>query len=70
MSKYFYKDVSGLDSDITRHREEEKHLRNMIEQLSNSIDESDNSRAKVYQYLLKCLLESKAKMVANIGKKK
>lgn len=36
--KYFYKDATGLNSDIERHRKEEQRLEKLIKTLEDSED--------------------------------
>ena len=68
---YFWKDTSGLKSDIERHRAEEKKFREKISELE-SIDnpsDMDIKCLRVYRTYLGILLQSKANITRNIGKK-
>lgn len=68
---YFFKDTLGLKSDIERHRSEEKRFRELIEQLESIENPSDmDTRClKAYRTFLGTLLQSKANITQNIGKK-
>jgi hypothetical protein len=63
--KYFFGEATGLNSDIERHREREKELRERID----SLPEGDPYR-KAFEGLLNKLLDSKCDVVSKIGKKK
>ena len=68
---YFFKDTLGLKSDIERHRSEETKLREKIKQLESLENPSDmdDRILKVYRTFLGILLESKANITQNIGRK-
>ena len=68
---YFWKNASGLKSDIERHRAEEKRFREKIEQLESVENPSDMdiSCLRVYRKFLGILLQSKANITQNIGRK-
>jgi len=56
----------GLKADIKRHMEEEKDIRQKIEQFEK---ENDENWAFFYRWCLNKLLESKAQLTSQIGKK-
>ena len=68
---YFWKDTSGLKSDIERHREKEKEFREKISELESIENPSDMdiSCLRVYRKFLGILLQSKANITQNIGRK-
>ena len=68
---YFWKDASGLKSDIERHRIKEKEFREKISELESIENPSDMdiSCLRVYRKFLEILLQSKANITQNIGKK-
>ena len=68
---YFWKDTAGLKSDIERHRAEEKRFREKISQLESVENPSDMdiSCLRVYRKFLGILLQSKANITQNIGRK-
>lgn len=69
--KYFYKDASGLKSDIDRHREEELKLDSKISELEaiKEPTEFEVAALNVYRHFRNQLLQSKADVVSKIGKK-
>ena len=68
---YFWKDTLGLKSDIERHRVEENRLREKIEELESIENPSDmdDRILKTYRTFLGILLQSKANITQNIGRK-
>ena len=68
---YFWKDTSGLKSDIERHRAEEKKFREKISELESIENPSDMDVRclATYRKFLGILLQSKANITQNIGKK-
>ena len=71
MNRYFWKDTSGLNSDIERHRAEEKRFRDKIEELESIENPSDMDVRclATYRKFLGLLLQSKANITQNIGRK-
>lgn len=67
MSRYFFGESSGVNSDIERHRKAEAKLR---ERLAKAEEETDQQMIKIYTYFLGCLLDSKAQVVSKIGRGK
>ena len=69
---YFFKDISGLKSDIERHRAEEKRFCEKISELESLENPSDMDVKclEAYRIFLGILLESKANITQNIGRKK
>ena len=69
---YFWKDTFGLKSDIERHRAEEKRFHEKISELESIENPSDMDIKclQVYRAYLEILLESKANITQNIGRKK
>ena len=69
---YFWKDASGLKSDIERHRAKEKRFREKISELESveNPSEMDIKILEAYRIFLGILLESKANITQNIGRKK
>ena len=63
-STYFsaYDKVQGVNADIARHIEEEKHLRKRIEEIE------EGQRKQAYQHILRHLLRSKAQVANQLGK--
>ena len=68
---YFWKDTSGLKSDIERHRAKEKEFCEKISELESIENPSDMDVRclAVYRKFLGILLQSKANITQNIGKK-
>ena len=64
--KFFFGEMTGLNADISRHREMEKKLREDIEDYEKRGDER---MTKTYRHFLNLLLASKAEVVSGIGKK-
>lgn len=68
--KYFYKDATGLNSDIERHRKEEQSLEKLIKTLEDSEDNEINK-----SFLMSCrnslliLQQSKAELLSKLGRK-
>ena len=69
---YFWKDTSGLKSDIERHRAEEKRFREKISELGSLENPSDMDVRclAAYRKFLGILLQSKANITQDIGRKK
>ena len=74
MTKFFWKDASGVNADIERHRVEEKRLESKIFDLESvPIDERDKFHEvyiRTYRHFLCQLRDSKAEVVTKIGNKK
>lgn len=68
--KYFYRDVKGVNADVERHRAREQELLQKISELEGKDDDMSIAAARTYRHLLNQLLQSKAAVVAKIGKKK
>mgnify|MGYP003344532942 CR=1 FL=1 len=68
---YFWKDTAGLKSDIERHRAEEKKFCEKISELESIENPSDMDIRclAAYRKFLGILLQSKANITQNIGKK-
>ena len=64
---FFWSKATGLKADIKRHREKEQELRDKIEELEK---EGDSIFLRTYREFLNKLLDSKAEVVSQIGKKK
>lgn len=64
--KYFWQEAAGLNADIERHREEETELR---EKLRKAEEIKDDVRIRIYTGMLGILLQSKAELTSQIGKK-
>lgn len=64
--KYFWQKAPGLNADIERHREEEIRLR---EELRKAKEIKDDVRIRIYMCFLDILLQSKAELTSQIGKK-
>lgn len=64
--KYFWQEAPGLNADIERHREEEIRLR---EELRKAKEIKDDVRIRIYSSFLDILLQSKAELTSQIGKK-
>lgn len=70
MTKFFWKDVP-LNADIERHRAQQKELEAKIAMLeSGEQTKHTEGYLRTYRHLLCQLLQSKAEVVAKIGKKK
>lgn len=68
--KYFYKDVTGLNSDIERHRKEEQRLEKLIKTLEDSEDsEINKSFLMTHRNSLLVLQQSKAELLSKLGRK-
>lgn len=68
--KYFYKDTTGLNSDIERHRKEERRLEELIKTLEDSEDnEINKSFLMTYRNSLLILQQSKAELLSKLGRK-
>lgn len=68
--KYFYRDVKGINADVERHRAREQELLQKISELEGKDDDMSIAATRTYRHLLNQLLQSKAAVVAKIGKKK
>jgi|GEM_PF-1980962 len=68
--KYFYRDVKGVNADVERHRAREQELLQKISELEGKEDDMSIAATRTYRHLLNQLLQSKAAVVAKIGKKK
>jgi len=68
--KYFYRDVKGVNADVERHRAREQELLQKISELEGKDDDMSIAATRTYRHLLNQLLQSKAAVVAKIGKKK
>lgn len=66
--KYFYKDATGTAADIERHRAREKELLQKISELSGKEDDMSVAASRTYHHLLQQLRQSKAEVVAKIGR--
>lgn len=71
--KFFWNKTKGLNADIERHRKEEKLIRAEIEELQQELDSGNGDkfiaiRLKTYKEFLNRLLESKAEVVAKLGR--
>lgn len=68
--KYFYKDATGLNSDIERHRKEEQRLEKLIKTLEDSEDsEINKSFLMTHRNSLLVLQQSKAELLSKLGRK-
>lgn len=67
---FFFESV-GLNTDIKRHMEKEKHLREEIKRLEDIQDKTDLDYAVISAYIniLIKLIESKAIVVNKLGRK-
>ena len=65
--KFFFGKVAGLNADIERHRDYEKDLR---QKLAEYEEEGNENLIRTYRHFLNQLLQSKADVVSQIGKKK
>ena len=68
--KFFWKDASGLKSDVERHRVKEKEYMDMIAELEGKEDDMSIAALQVYRRHLMLLQQSKADVVNKIGRKK
>lgn len=66
--KYFWKDASGVNADVERHRQKESELREKIAELEQKDDEMSVAALRDYRNFLDKLLQSKAEAVSKIGK--
>lgn len=66
--KYFWKEASGVNSDVERHRKEESYLREKIAELEQKEDEMSVAALRVYRNFLDKLLQSKAEAVSKLGR--
>lgn len=66
--KYFWKDASGVNSDVERHCQKESELREKIAELEQKEDEMSVAALSAYRNFLDKLLQSKAEAVSKIGK--
>ena len=65
-NRYFFGNASGLKADIARHRQEEEKLRELI---SKAKEENRKAYVDTFTNLLNLLLDSKAQLTSQIGKK-
>jgi subtilisin-like proprotein convertase family protein len=72
MKRWFAKSATGVNSDIKRHRDQETYLKKVIADIEaiKEFDSTDILFLNSYRGLLNILLESKASVVSNIGKKR
>lgn len=71
MTKFFSKEVNGLNADIKRHRIKIEKMNNMIkklEQIPNKT-ELDESLLFSYKNMLRILIQSNVEVVNKIGKR-
>lgn len=72
--KFFWKDASGLNADIERHRQKGHELEKKIAELEAVSEtkrtEMTEASLRVYRHLLSKLQASKAEVVSKIGKAK
>jgi hypothetical protein len=70
--KWFWKDTKGVKADVERHRAKEAELDAKIAELESKVepDPMDIAALRVYRRFRAQLLQSKADVVAKIGKKK
>lgn len=67
---FFWNKASGLNADITRHRDKEKELMWKITDLENKSDPLSIASLRIYRRFLAQLQQSKAAVVNKLGKKK
>jgi len=67
---FFWNKVTGLNTDIERHRAEEKELLAKISDLEQKQDPMSIASLRVYRRFLTQLQQSKAEVVNKLGKKK
>lgn len=65
-NRYFCRNASGLKADIARHMKEEEKLREMI---SKARVKNEKAYEEEFTNLLYLLLDSKAQLTSQIGKK-
>ena len=68
--KFFYKNATGLNSNINRHYKKERELLEKIVELQNKTDEFSIIALQSYRNLLNQLRDSKSVVVSKIGKNK
>ena len=68
MVKFFWSEVKGLKADIERHRAKEAELDAKIAELEGKDDPMSIAALRVYRRFRAQLLQSKAEIVAKIGK--
>ena len=68
--KWFWKDATGLKSDIERHRVNEQEMIQKIEELESSDLPDKEIFIRAYRGLLCSLQQSKAEVVSKIGMKR
>lgn len=68
--KFFWQDVKGLKADVERHRAKEKELDAKIAELEKMKDPMSIAALRVYRRFRAQLLQSKAEIVEQIGKRK
>ena len=68
--KYFYKESTGLNADIKRHRDEEERLIAVIAKLEAEENNENNlAFIKSYRNSLIVLQQSKAELLTKLGRK-
>ena len=67
--KWFWQDAKGLKADVERHRAKEAELDARIAELEGKDDPMSVAALRVYRRFRAQLLQSKAEIVAKIGKK-
>ena len=68
--KYFYKESTGLNADIKRHRDEEERLIAVIAKLEAEENNENNLVfIKSYRNSLIVLQQSKAELLTKLGRK-
>jgi hypothetical protein len=72
MRPFFRSKATGLNADLARHTKEEKNLKAKILELEQipEPDQFDLAFLKSYKELLAKLMQSKAEVLSNLGKKK
>lgn len=65
--KFFWNKATGVNADIARHRAKEKELLLDIAALEGDV-EMHKARLRVYYNMLRILQQSKADVVAKIGR--
>ena len=68
--KYFWDKTKGLKADVERHRAHEAELDAKIAELEGKEDPMSVAALRVYRRFRAQLLQSKADVVNNIGKRK
>ena len=66
---YFYKESTGLNADIKRHRDEEARLIAIIAKLEDENNENNLAFIKTYRNSLLALQQSKAELLTKLGRK-